>query len=122
MIELVLLSAPLISNSPDLLSDLYSKGSTGSMIGTSRYSSSLMAASIMAPMPLSYIWIVRLDTPATSARVPRLMPLFSLMDLSMSLFSLTYSPPGAAKMNGGTSSRRWSARVSLESIGMLNLE
>ena len=101
---------------------LNSKGSMGSTMGRPRYSSMRSAASIIAPMPDSYIWMVRLDTPAVSARVPRLMPRSSRAALSMSLSSLTYSPPGAANMNGGASSRRRSASVSFDMMEMLNLE
>ena len=91
------------------------------MISVPRNSSRRRAASIMAPIPFSYIWIVRLDTPAVSARVPRDMPRSSRSSLRVSLSIFTYSPPGAANINGGTSSRSWSARVSLEMMGILNL-
>ena len=117
-----LLFSPESSYSLFLFSYLYSNGLTASIISVSRYSSSLSAASIIAPIPVSYIWMVRLDTPATSAKVPRLIPSFSLMSFSRVLFSFTYNPPGAANMNGDAFSNMWSARVSLEMIWMLNLE
>ncbi len=101
---------------------LNSNGSIGSIIGRPRLSSMRRAASIMAPIPDSYIWMVRLDTPAISAMVPRLIPMLSRVSLRSALSSLTYSPPGAAKMNGGESSSRRSASVSLDTMDMLNLE
>lgn len=96
--------------------------SIGSIIGTPRYSSIRRAASIIAPIPDSYICIVRLETPAISARVPKLIPVFSRMDLNRLLFSLTYNPPGAVNINGGIPSNNRSYKVLLDMIGILNLE
>ena len=68
---------------------LNSKGSMGSMMGRPSFSSMRSAASIMAPMPDSYIWMVRLDTPAISAMAPRLMPMLSRACFSRAPSSLT---------------------------------